>query len=322
MRIHCNANNYCAETAWVMIWLLTDHAKKKHYECPTLVRWVTNTSKVQMELRHLRYFVAVAEELHFGRAAQRLHISQQPLSRQIRDLEAEMGVQLFHRTKRTVRLTEAGQVFLIEARKTIASAEQAVLLAQRMSRGEIGRFAVGFTGPALNSILPKIVRLFKERHPQVELVLERLQTNEQVEALASGHIQAGLLHPPLEEGMLILETIHRDNLVAVLPDTHPLAKAAPEQISIKELANEPFILYPRQVGPVLYDRIISLCQQAGFSPRVVQEVIPQQTILGLVSAEIGVSLLHASAEAVAPAGVAIRELLEPTPELELAVAWH
>ena len=220
-----------------------------------------------MELRHLRYFVAVAEELHFGRAAQRLHMAQQPLSRQIRDLECQIGVELLHLTKRTVCLTQAGQVFLTEARKTLACAEHAVRLAQRTSRGEIGEFAVGFTSPALNSVLPKIVRLFKDRYPQIDLAVERLQTNEQVEALDSGQIQAGLLHPPIENDTLILETIHREGLVAVLPDTHPLAKARTEPISIKELSNEPFIFYPRHVGPVLYDRMISLCQQAGFSPK-------------------------------------------------------
>lgn len=275
-----------------------------------------------MELRHLRYFVAVAEELHFGRAAQRLHIAQQPLSRQIRDLETELAVQLFYRTKRTVRLTEVGQVFLIEARKTLEQAERAILFAQQASHGEIGQFAVGFTGPALNSVLPKIIRLFKERHPQVKLTLERLQTPEQVDALMHNQIQVGLLHPPIENSTLTLETIHCEGLVAVLPDTHPLAQDISNPLSVQELVNESFILYPRAVGPVLYDRIINLCQQAGFSPKIVQEVVPQQTILGLVSAEVGISLLHASAKAVTPAGVVIRELLEPTPELELAVAWH
>lgn len=273
-----------------------------------------------MELRHLRYFVAVAEELHFGRAAQRLLIAQQPLSRQIRDLETEIGVELFHRTKRTIRLTEAGQVFLTEARKTLQQAEQAILLAQQTGRGEIGKFAIGFTGPALNTVLPKVVRQFKEKHPQIELTLERLQTNEQVEALRSQQIQVGLLHPPIDDDSLRLEVIHREGLVAVLPDSHCLVQS--ERISISELANEPFIFYPRHVGPVLYDRILSLCQQAGFSPRIVQEVVPQQTILGLVAAEIGVSLLHASAEAIAPTGVVLRPLIEPTPEMELAVAWN
>jgi len=273
-----------------------------------------------MELRHLRYFVAVAEELHFGRAAQRLLMAQQPLSRQIRDLEAEIGVDLFHRTKRTIRLTEAGQVFLTEARKTLQQAEQAIILAQQTGRGEIGKFAVGFTGPALNTVLPKVVRRFKEKHPQIELTLERLQTNEQVEALRSQQIQAGLLHPPIADDSLSLNVIHREGLVAVLPDSHRLARS--KHISISKLAHEPFIFYPRHIGPVLYDRILSLCQQAGFSPKIVQEVAPQQTILGLVAAEVGISLLHASAASVAPVGVVLRPIVEPTPELELAVAWN
>ncbi|PSN12878.1 LysR family transcriptional regulator [filamentous cyanobacterium CCT1] len=275
-----------------------------------------------MELRHLRYFVAVAEELHFGQAAQRLHMAQQPLSRQIRALETELQVQLFHRTKRTVRLTEVGQVFLIEARKILHQVEQAIRTAQQTSQGDIGQFAIGFTGPALNSVLPKIIRRFKERYPQVKLELERLQTPEQVEALMSGQIQIGLLHPPIDNNALVLETIHREGLVAVLPDSHRLAQTASQPISIRELADDSFILYPRHIGPVLYDRIINLCQRAGFSPKIVQEVSPQQTILGLVSAAVGVSLLHASAQVVAPAGVVIRDLLEPTPVLELAIAWH
>jgi DNA-binding transcriptional LysR family regulator len=273
-----------------------------------------------MELRHLRYFVAVAEELHFGRAAKRLQMAQQPLSRQIRDLEREMAVPLFHRTKRTVRLTESGQVFLIEVRKLLQQAEQAVLLAQQTDRGEIGRIAIGFTGPALNRIVPQIVRLFKSRHAQIELSLERLQTNEQVAALMSGQLQVGLLHPPIASDLLKLETIYREPLAVFLPDSHPLATLS--KISIQDLAGEPFILFPRQVGPVLYDRIILLCQQAGFSPNVVQEVISQQTIVGLVAAGIGISLLHASAQEAMYKGVVIKSLIEPTPELELAVAWH
>lgn len=274
-----------------------------------------------MELRHLRYFVAVAEELHFGRAAGRLQMSQQPLSRQIRDLEAELGVELFYRTKRTVRLTEVGQVFLTEARKTLKQAEYAIEIAQRTSRGETGRLTIGFTSPALNSVLPKIVRQFKQRYPKIDLVLERLQTNEQVQAIARGQIHAGFLHPPINNSTLVLTPVHRENLVVILPDTHPLAQEVPALISLQELASEPFILFPRPVGPVLYDQIVNLCQQAGFSPNVVQEVMPQQTILGLVAAGIGISLIHASVQAVLPPGVVVRSLVEPTPELELAVAW-
>ena len=274
-----------------------------------------------MELRHLRYFVAVAEELHFGRAAEKLCIAQQPLSRQIRNLEDELGVQLFHRTKRTVCLTEVGQVFLTEARKTLMQAEQAVLLAKQASEGEIGRIAVGFTGSALNTILPKTIRKFKEDYPKVEITLERLQTNEQVEAIHSGQIHLGLLHPPINDDRLILETIHREKLVVALPDTHPLAADEFSEISLKQLANEAFILFPRHVGSVLYDQIISLCQQASFSPNIVQEAIPQQTILGLVSAGIGISLIHASVGTLGQSGVVLKSLVEPTPELELAFAW-
>lgn len=296
--------------------------KEQVYACPTHLLRSSNTLQVQMELRHLRYFVAVAEELHFGRAAQRLHIAQQPLSRQISQLEDELGVQLFYRTKRTVRLTEVGEVFLTEARKTLSQAEQTILLAQQTSRGEIGRLAVGFTGAALNSLLPQIVRKFKDCHPKIEVVLERLHTQEQVIALRSQQLDVGFLHPPISDTILLRETIHREQLVVMLPDTHPLAAGAPHSVAIADLAHEAFILFPRRVGPVLYDRIISFCQQAGFSPNIVQEVVPQQTILGLVAVGLGISLIHASAQHVGQRGVVARPLQEPTPELELAIAWH
>jgi DNA-binding transcriptional LysR family regulator len=169
--------------------------------------------------------------------------------------------------------------------------------------------------------LPKAVRQFKQYYPQIKLVPERLQTNEQVEALLSDRIHLGLLHPPIQTDALIAEPLYREKIVVFLPDSHPLAHQS-EPISIKALSDEPFIFYPRQVGSVLYDQIIALCQQAGFSPNVVQEVFPQHTILGLVSAGIGVTLLHASANAIAPDGVVSRGLLEPTPELELAAAWR
>lgn len=275
-----------------------------------------------MELRHLRYFIAVAEELHFGRAANRLYIAQQPLSRQIRNLEEELGIQLLHRTKRTVRLTEVGKIFLEEARKTVKQAELAVFIAKQASIGEIGRITIGLTSSALNFVLPTAIRRFKECYPKVDLALKRLQSLEQVEALYSGNIHVGFLHPPIEDDTLILETVHQENLILALPDIHTLAKDAALPISIKELAEEPFILFPRNIGPVLYDNIISLCRQAGFSPNVVQEAFPQQTILGLVAAGIGVSLIHDSVRSLGQAGVVFRVLIEPTPQLETALAWN
>ena len=160
-----------------------------------------------MELRHLRYFVAVAEELHFGRAAKRLCITQQPLSRQIKDLETELEAKLFYRTKRTVSLTEVGEIFLVEARKILQQTDYAVELVKQASQGKIGSITVGFTGSALNIVLPTAVRQLKKFYPQVKLTLKRLQTIEQVEALETGQIDLGLLHPPIENDTLILETI-------------------------------------------------------------------------------------------------------------------
>ncbi|MEM1252763.1 MAG: LysR substrate-binding domain-containing protein [Cyanobacteria bacterium P01_H01_bin.21] len=275
-----------------------------------------------MELRHLRYFLAVAEELHFGRAAQRLHMAQQPLSRQIRNLEEELGVELFYRTKRTIRLTEAGKVFLQETRKTLAQADRAVTVTQRVAQGVAGRLIIGFTGPILNSILPTAVREFKQRFPDIHLDLTRLQTNQQVKALLAEEIHVGFLHPPIDEPFLRQEVICQEPMVAVFPDIHPLAIGAPAPISIQCLADESFILFPRPVGPVLYDSIIGLCQQSGFSPKIVQETFPQQTILGLVAAGLGVSLIHASVQQVQQQGVVIRPLIETTPTLESAIVWR
>ena len=275
-----------------------------------------------MELRHLRYFVAVAEELHFGRAAKRLCITQQPLSRQIKDLEEELGVELFYRTKRTVRLTEVGEIFLAESRKTLQQADRAVLLVKQASQGKIGQITVGFTGSALNIVLPTAVRQFKQLYPQVDLTLKRMQTSEQLLALNNGQIDLGLLHPPINEDGLTVETVYREQLVVALPDNHPLAKDRLKPVSLRQLANESFILFPRHVGSVLYDRIINLCQQAGFSPSIIQEAIPQQTILGLVAAGIGISLIHSSVRTLGRHGVVFRDLIETTPVLETAVVWN
>lgn len=275
-----------------------------------------------MELRHLRYFVAVAEELHFGRAAHRLHMTQQPLSRQISNLEAELNVQLFHRTKRTISLTEAGESFLQAARKILAQTEGAITAARRVSRGETKQLQLGFTGPILNRVFPKLIGQLKHRFPEINLGLRRLPTNEQVKALLNETIHIGLLHPPINAPCLMQEPLYREPLIAVLPDNHPLAADAPQPISVKSLCDNVLILFPRRIGPALYDSIISFCQQAGFSPLVIQEAFPQQTILGLVAAGLGVSLIHASVRCIQQRGVVTRPLIEETPYLESAIAWY
>ncbi len=274
-----------------------------------------------MELRHLRYFIAVAEELHFGRAAQRLHMAQQPLSRQIRDLEAELAVQLLQRTKRTIHLTDAGQSFLLEARQILTQVEQAVTLVRRIDRGEAGVLKVGFTGPVLNRMLPNVMGFFQAQFPDIQLNLRRLQTDEQIMALLAGEIHVGFLHPPIYTPDLAYEVIYREPLVAALPENHSLARDAPHPLSIMDLASESFVLFPRRLGPHLYDSIVSFCQCAGFQPTVVQEVFPQQTILGLIAAGVGVGIIHTSAQVIRQQGVVTRPFLESTPVLESAMAW-
>lgn len=274
-----------------------------------------------MELRHLRYFIAVAEELHFSRAADRLHIAQPPLSQQIQQLEAELGVQLFHRkTKRQVQLTEAGGVFLQEAYRLLAQLEQAIQVTRRVGRGELGQLRVGFISSVTYDVLPAILRQFREQFPEVELVLQELTTIEQEQALCDRRIQVGFVNPPLEDDTLSWECIQQQALIVALPETHPLAKQ--ERIKVRSLADEFFILFPRHLGSGLYDRIVSLCQQGNFIPKVAQEAIQMQTIIGLVSAGMGIAIVPSSLQNLQRTGVVYRGLEEETPLVEAAVAWR
>ncbi|KYC42372.1 LysR family transcriptional regulator [Scytonema hofmannii PCC 7110] len=273
-----------------------------------------------MELRHLRYFVVIAEELHFGRAAERLHMTQQPLSQQIRQLEAEIGVLLFHRTKRRVQLTEAGKAFLEEARQILHKASQAVEMARQVARGENGRLTVGFSGFATYSLLPKVLRIFRERFPLVELELEEMTSSAQVQALQNRQIHLGLMIPPIPDTELVQEPILREPLVVILPETHPLATQS--ELKLSALANESFILVSRHLEPGYYDLCISLFQQAGFSPKVFQKASQKQTILGLVSAGMGVSLAPASIRNIHRTGVVYTTLSSLNVEVELVAVWR
>ena len=277
-----------------------------------------------MELRHLRYFIAVAEELHFGRAAARLHMAQPPLSQQIKQLEAELGFQLFHRTKRTVRLTAAGERFLAETRLIFQRLEQAIATGRRTSRGELGELAIGFVGSASYSVLPSILQRFRQHCPQVELTLRELTTNVQLEALRENRIDIGLVRPPIPaEGQadgLLSQPVLQESFVVALSQDHMLAQA--EKIAIADLAAESFLLFPRALAPGLYDQIIALCQQGGFSPNVVQEAVQMQTIVGLVAAQIGIALVPESLQNLRRVGVVYRPLQEATPQAEIALVWR
>lgn len=273
-----------------------------------------------MELRHLRYFVAVAEELHFGRAADRLHMAQPPLSQQIRQLEAELGVQLFRRTKRSVRLTETGWAFLAEARRTLEQTQHAIEVAQRTERGEQGRLILGFVGSATCGILPKLLRVFREQFPAISLSLHELTTSQQLQALHKQRIHLGVLHPPVPREIFASEPFSQEAFIVVLPEQHYLAQQT--SLSLSALADEPFVLPPRPLGPSFYDAIISLCQQAGFSPQVKQEAIQMQTIIGLVAAGFGVSLVPASMQQLRQEGVVYRQLDGAAAGIELVLAWR
>jgi DNA-binding transcriptional LysR family regulator len=273
-----------------------------------------------MELRHLRYFVTVAEELHFGRAAQRLQIAQPPLSQQIRQLEEELGVQLFHRTKRSVQLTEAGQLFLEEASQILTRAEQAIQIVQRADRGETGRLTLGFVGSATYSVLPVVLKVFRRRFPEVLVSLYEMTTTQQVQALHEDRIHLGFVRPPIYEQELMIESILKEPFVAVLPEFHRLANET--QISLLTLANDPFILFPRYLGSGFYDQIVNMCQQVGFQPQVAQEAIQMQTIISLVAAELGVALVPASVQNLQRVGVVYKALAESTSQVELAMVWR
>jgi DNA-binding transcriptional LysR family regulator len=273
-----------------------------------------------MELRTLRYFALLAEELHFGRAARRLAITQPPLSHAIAKLEAELGVRLFERTRRQVRLTHAGAVFLAEARATLARAAQGVELAQRAQRGEVGRLAVGYLAATAYTLLPLVLRDFRRRFPDVKLDLRELTIPQQLAALRGGDIEVGLLRPPVRPAELEAETILAEPFVLALPSRHPLCVL--RRVPAKRLAEEPFVMFPPQPGLVFHDLVMGFCLRAGFTPRVAQEAYQTHTVIGLVSAGIGVALVPASAQKIGLAGVAYRALREATPQSRTAVAWR
>ncbi|MBD2614935.1 MAG: LysR family transcriptional regulator [Nostoc sp. ZfuVER08] len=274
-----------------------------------------------MELRHLRYFIAVAEELHFSKAAERLHIAQPPLSQQIQQLEAQLGVELFHRkTKRQVQLTEAGQVFLQEAYQLLAQLQKAIELTQKIGRGEKGQLRIGFTSLVTYNLLPLILRQFREQFSEVELILQELTTTEQERSLQESRIHIGFAHPPLEDNTLNQKCIQQEALIVALAETHSLAER--ENISVSSLVNENFIMFPRHLGSGLYDQIVSLCQQGNFSPKVTQEAIQMQTIIGLVSAGMGIAIVPSSLQNLQRNGVVYRSFEEKTPLVETAIVWR
>ena len=273
-----------------------------------------------MELRHLRYFVTIAEERHFTRAAERLHMTQPPLSQQMQKLEHELGVQLFRKVGRGIELTDAGLVFLEEARLILAQADSAGRAARRAARGEIGRLDVGLVVTAAYRVVPLALSAFRERYPHVRVVLHELTTPEQTRALDELQIDVGFLRLPVFSHDLEIETILREPLVVALPEDHALASK--ERIPVEALAHESFVMSSPRLRLAWHDQITYLCEQAGFVPDVTQQAVNVETILGLVSVGMGITLLPASGGEWQRKGVIYRPLAGEEVLVDMVVAWR
>jgi DNA-binding transcriptional LysR family regulator len=273
-----------------------------------------------VELRHLRYFIAVAEELNFSRAAERLHMAQPPLSAAIRQLERELGVDLFVRTTREVRLTDAGRAFLEGARRTLADAERAAEDAKRAGAGELGRLRIGFSWSTRFETLPALGRAFRASHPGVELLAQEMWNARMPPAFRSGTIDIAVSLCPEIAAELELSPIRKERLVALLPESHPLARE--EAIPLSALADEEFIVFPRDIAPRLHDAFMAIYRRAGFEPLLRNESFHTGWDLGVLAEIPAVAMAPETVAAELPDGIAAVALSEPTDSLETCVVWR
>ncbi|MGQ0530390.1 MAG: LysR family transcriptional regulator [Panacagrimonas sp.] len=275
-----------------------------------------------MELRHLRYFVVVAEELHFRRAAEKLGIQQPPLSMQIRQLETEIGTPLFRRAQRRVELTDAGHSFLEDARAILASAQTATSRARKAALGDHGRLRVGMINSApFHPLILRILREYRHDHPGVWMTMEEASTPELAERIRAQNLDLAFVRPLLDAAPgLITEHLFDEPVLVALPQGHPLAKK--RAVPLGALSLEPFVLFSRPVGSGLYDQIISACHRAGFSPRVTQEASQVTSIVNLVAAGLGVSLVPASMQKIHSEGITYRPLASDAPVARMSLIYR
>jgi DNA-binding transcriptional LysR family regulator len=273
-----------------------------------------------MDPRKLRYFLAVAEELHFGRAARRLNISQPPLSMQIRALEDELEALLFTRDRRNVALTEAGRVLLVEARNVLVQIDHARNAVQRAARGEVGSLAIGFITPVEYNVLPALLEEFRRSYPGISLSLREVMTDQQLAELESGTLDVGLLTAPVDRPTLWCHRVWRERMIVAIPAAHALARST-APISVRRLASEQFVMFPRSIAPALFDDVIQFCRRGGFSLTITQEVAQSQTIISLVSAGLGLAIVPESMRGLRRAGVTYRSFREESPSMETVVAY-
>ncbi|AKJ28934.1 LysR family transcriptional regulator [Caldimonas brevitalea] len=273
-----------------------------------------------MDLRTLACFVAVVQELHFRRAAERLHITQPALSMRIRALEEDVGVRLLERDRRRVSVTAAGAVFYEHASAAVAHAQQARAEALRAARGESGRLRIGFTVIALHGSLPQAVRVYRERHPGVRVELGEMPSPAVEAALLAAEIDIGVLHPPVQAAGLVTQPLPDDPLVLALPAGHALARL--KTVPLTRLAGEPLLVAPRSIGPHIHDRLMALFDSVGVRPTVVQEVSPMTSLMALVAAGLGLGFVTRSVADGGRAGVRFRDVRPQAPRLPLALAWR
>lgn len=275
---------------------------------------------MNIELRHLRYFIAVAEELHFGHAAARLNISQPPLSQQIQILEQQVGARLLARTNRSVSVTPAGRQFLADSRQILNQVDEAAARALRLHQGETGELRIGFTSSApFIKAVSDTLSSFRQRYPDVHIQTREINTREQIAPLNEGTLDLGLMrNTPLPE-TLAWEVILREPLLAMVPRNHPLATRT--AVSLHELAQEPFVFFDPHVGTGLYDDILSLMRRYQLTPRIAQEVGEAMTIIGLVAAGLGVSILPASFHRVQLSEMCWIPIVEEDAVSEMWLVW-
>lgn len=269
--------------------------------------------------RQLECFIAVAEELHFRRAAARLRIGQPPLSQQIRRLETDLSVRLLNRTRRSVELTEAGRVFLAQARSILEERRRSLILVQRAARGELGALRIAVV-PAGEAPVLAILRRFAETRPEISIEISILTTAGQLEALRGGAIDVGFLRPPVPDQQLAFRVVARESLIVAVPRSHPLAR--PGAVAIRELSNQPMILFPRRISPEYYDRVVSLFHRSGASLNVVQDSEHVQTTLSLVAAGFGLSVFPESIRACSYEDVVYQTLSDASSWVETALVWR
>lgn len=287
-----------------------------------LNQFENDSQRFSVELRHLRYFVAVAERKGFREASRFLHISQPAISKSLTQLEEELGVELFARSGRTVRLTSQGEVFYKETLLTLRQADHAAEAAQRAARGEFGTLTLAFCGVATYGFLPRIVQQYKELRPGVQLQLREMNPPRQELAFLQGEIDAGITRLPFSKKLaadLEVKSILREPLVVVVPTAHPFAG---KKLRIEHLSEEPFILLQRDGAPTIYDAILGMCEKSGFAPKIASEADLMHTLFTLVAAGQGIALVPACVMNLRPSGVHFLRLQQDDYKADLVLAWR